>query len=153
MSSLQRGVTTMVKKILIVIGVILVFLMGLMSAPERPIKYNEINVKGYDYGLENGSVLLQGAAIQVKRIFTQPDLLFLEEADGTLHLYVKKDEPSLLQEVRANQNSRLYSFRCFYFNMFLRLMSLRNGVFQFVENLFGQESPPAQKTPDKNSEG
>ena len=140
----------MIKKILILAGLMIVFLLGLISAPERALKYDQSNVKGYEYGFSSGSYLLQGSAIQVKRIFTQPDLTFLEEADGTIHLYVKKDEPVLFKDIRSNQNKRFHSFRCFYYNFFLHLIDLRNSLLQFVEDLIGQDAPLEKKTQENS---
>jgi len=126
-----------VKKILIGFSILFSFLLGLTLSPFPPVKFDPLSVSGVNYGRSEGTFVLKGETVRIKRMYSPSGLKFLQEPDGTIHLYIKKGELLTLQKIRNNQASGFFSLRVLYYTVCLLLQDLKHTIYVAIA---GEES-------------
>ncbi|MFC1852496.1 hypothetical protein ACFL27_20050 [candidate division CSSED10-310 bacterium] len=136
-----------VKTFLIIMLIIISFLIGFACAPHPPLKFDPLTVKGFEYGTEQGSFIINKETVKVKRVFLPSGLKFIQEPDGTIHLFVRKGEAETLTAIKANQASSNYSLNVRIYNFFQQAYSIRTQLVSSITGLFGSSEPPPEEAP------
>jgi len=102
-------------KIFILLVVVFSLITGFVLAPQVTVRYDPAQVSGVDYGLEHGEFILMQQRVKISRAFPAPQVSFIQEPDGTVHLYSQKSAAETVQIIQKNQTSVFYTLKVLLF--------------------------------------
>ncbi|MBN2385048.1 hypothetical protein JXQ70_19410 [bacterium] len=95
-------------RLFVVLICILSLCAGFVLAPQTSVMYDTLVVIGVDYGFEQGDYILSRQKMKICRMFSGEGLSFIQEPDGTVHLFTPKTAARTAAQIAKNQSSRLY---------------------------------------------